>query len=430
MGQEDVRKELRLALDKTTGSALFPESLEKHIVELVKIHAPTVDLLTVRQADSAVQEYVRTTSVPLGRFEGELASQALQSSTNERVQLPLKIIRRGGSVAGFTDAASRKFVDAYEREIVLATRGIAATIECGNMFGNADADQYQYTGFDPQIKNRFDADAVASLDILDAMIDEVHTAGGTRHDKVFFMSPKMLSKFSRLDETIRRTIAKTEYAGGIRMASYRGANIIEAPYLKPSAKMGPVTAADGGVAGTLSAGADYRYRVAAVTLTGGETYASDITTHTAPAAPNSSIKLSWAAVDGAILYKIYRDNGGGEALTLLTTIAALTYDANGTPTGTVTEWTDTGAIAYNANADRPLDKSDGDEIIFLIDLDPDEAACLYGLRSTTGEKLNNLVVFEELAKTKDSRDFMLKAYLALAVKNEYLHAVTRRVRLA
>jgi len=425
---DSVRKELKLALDQSTGGALSPESLEKHIVDIIQRLIPVLDQIKIVEATGAVHQFNRRTILPLGRFEGEGADSASQESTTVRAQVALKIMRLVGGVYGFTDAASRAFIDAYEAELFATARGLGMMMETAIHFGNASADQYQFDGFDKLIANRFDIGANGTLAHLDAMLDVITRNGGRKHQLLIELSPELLSHFSRLDPVIRKTVTEAPYAGGVRMASYRQAIMVEASGTRPITSMGAIVIADGGVPGSLTPGSTYRYRVSVVTVDG-EQWASDMVSRVAPAAPNSSLKLSWSAFPNAISYKIFRDNGDGETLTHLTTIAAITYNAKGTPIGTVTSWTDTGAITYSSTNDRPMLAADKDEMMFCIDLDQDDGCEIAALRSTSGQKLSSLVTYEELAKTKDAREFMLKTYLALAVKNPNLHAVSRRDRI-
>lgn len=429
-GIEKVREELALQLTTADGGVLSPESLEPIIVELVRKLSPLIAGITVIQSNGKTHEFNNRTALPEAYFEGENASTPSSKSSYNRISVPLKIIHAKGGVTGFQQAASKAFVDSFVKEVQGASQATAWAIEFGVMWGNATADQYQFSGVDTWIStNRIDKNAVITLRYLDDMIDPILNAGVVdRTTLAFYLSPQMLSKISTLQTEARISIEKVIYAGGLEMASYRGIPLIPTSFTRATSQMSAPSVANDAASGGLQTGKTYRYKVAAVTTTG-EQWASDETS--LATITGTATLVTWVAVAGARLYKIYRTVGDGATGTekYLTTVAAKTYDGDGTITGNKTQFIDTLADGTIGN-DYPLSFTNKDEVIFLLDLDPEKSIEIAGLRNQQGEVVKNLIQMLPLARTKDVEEFLLLSYLALVFKGDIFNAMLRRVRVA
>jgi len=426
-----VRQELSLALDTTTGGALSPESLEPKIVELVRKLSPLVAGLTVIQADGKTHEYNERSALPSAAFEGEKAVTGTSQSTYTRRPTPLKIIRARGGVTGFQQAASRKFVNSYVKEIAGAAQAMAWGMEFGVMWGNATSDQYQYDGLDTKIiTNRLERNAVVTLRHLDEVIDAIIGVGALDPSNMaFYLSPQMHSKISSLATEVRKNLPRIKYPGGLEMESYREIALVDSSFCKPTSQMGVVTAADDATVGGLIAATQYRYKVAAVTRFG-EQWAGAEVTHTTGGGI-TSIKLSFTAVADAQLYKVYRTIGGGGVGTevLAGIYAAKTYDGDGTITGYVASIIDIVADAA-LGTDTPLDYTNREETVFLVNRDPEISTEIAGLMNEQGEKVQNLIQMLPLARVKDQEEFLLLSYQALIYKGDIFNGLLRRLRTA
>lgn len=427
---DGVRQELALALSTTEGGALSPESLEPKLVDLVRKLSPLVAMVSVIQANGKSHDFNENSDIPVAYFEGEKATTPTSQGTYTRRSTPLKIIRSRGGATGFQQAASKKFIDSYTKELTSAAKAMAWKMEYGIMWGNAAADQYQYTGMDKSIiTNRWDRNAIVTLRHLDYMIDPILSEGITDRSKLaFVMSPQMHSKISVLQTEARINVPRVTFPGGLEMETYRLIPIIDSSFIRPTSQMGALTLVNGG-GGALTPATTYRYKVAAITQYG-EQWAS-AESSTLLGGGDSSVTISWTPVAGALLYKIYRtvSNGGANTETLLVTIAALTYDGTGTVTGTVASYADLLGDAV-LGTDTPLDYTNQDESIMLLNFSQDDSVELASLINENGDRVTNLVQMLPLARTKDLEEFLLLSYQALIVKGQKYNAMSRRLRVA
>jgi hypothetical protein len=427
-----LREQMLLALDSTAGEPLIPESLDDIIVDLVKKQAPLTAMLTVNQANGKTHEFNRLTGLPVARAEGENADTAGTNSSYQRDSVPLKIVRAKGSVSGFQQAASKKYINSFQTEIVNAAKSMGYSIEGYVLWGDAAADIYQYSGANKAIQsNRIEYGDTAELALLDEMIDPVEEKGALADKKVFILSPQMISRLSSLDPTIRKNIAAVEFAGGRRMHHYRDIPLLPSSYTRPVSKMADITLASGGPGGNMEPGGAYRYRVSAVTIFG-EQWASDSKDITLTAG-HTKCQVSWTPVANAILYRVYRTiEGGAEGEEkLVAVVPGCTYKSDGTPELPITAYIDANPdTVVEAASDYALvkDSEGGDEVIFLMNLDPDNSVEIEGLLNEQGEKMDALIQYIALAKTKDTDDFLLLSYHAPAWKGEMFNAMARRVR--
>lgn len=408
--------DIQKALDSTTGAALIPESLAPVVVEYAKKLNPLMGILRWNKAAGKTHEFARRTALPASGPEGEGAVTPSSRSSYARDSVQLKIIRTRGGVTGFERAATASFADALQTELNGAVESQAYSIEQQLLWGNS-ADPYQIDGLDALITtNLIDVDGVIQLADLDEMIDLVRDSGAKRDPLLLIMSNKMLSKVSSLYVSqFSLQLPSVDVRGGYRLSAYRDIPILESSFLRPAATMGAVDLqADSG--GNLAAGT-YYVRVSAVTQDG-ETVAC--ASQSVTVSDNGKIVVDWtgSAVEGALLYKIYTTEPDGEAggETLQLVVAGRTYDGDGTPSGAVT-----GAevTKYVSGGNPPLDE--GDETVYLVDLNPDQGLEVEYLGLSP-------IVIERLARTSDSEEFLLKTYFALAAKGEKHCARLLRVR--
>lgn len=430
--------ELKQALDTVNNSALVPESIDETLYEELLKLQPLVSLVEVEQADGKAHTLVFRTSHPQGWFEGEGTPGSAKSSASARRSITLKIARLWGSVTGFAQAATKAFINALQFEIEGQLEGMSDVLEYSLLYATGDesesgftGDVYQTTGILPTIykyapENVYDAGgAVVTLAMLDELIASITKWRGTKRDpRLFLMSLKMKQVVDGLQTKVSLPLTNVEIADGrFVMRAYGDTPIFETDLLTPVATSPAVTGAVSAEAGTLPAG-DYEYRIAAVYMEGEQV--AGASSGAVTLANPGAIDLAWTADDNAVLYMVFRSDDGGASFGLIDIIPALTYAADGTPNGVVESYTDTG----KALIDRVAPLEDGEEIIVIANLNPRRGVTFLGLIDDMGRPVNTLVRFVELARTKDSYDFFLKSYFAVAMKYRNMAAVYRRVKRA
>lgn len=426
-------EELRNALKSSDVSALIPEDLEPQLIEFLYKISPLYQLLTKKRATSATHEVNLRSGVPEAWAEGELTTPVHRSSTYQRKAVQLKIFRIAGGVSHFAQSATMDFIDLLAAELDAAVEAMADLLEFQAVWGN-DTDTYQTSGLDTLVSeeasgNIVDVDGSVTLSVLDNMIDQISVFRGVNRDpKVFLASPGMVSKISGLETRVGLDLTTIEYPGGLRMRTYRGIPLVEAPYTKPASTTSSptVTATDSG-GGTGPAAGTYNYKISSVTLNGEQVAgtADSVTTGAA-----NQIDLSWTADANAKLYKVWR-TGDGEAddddnYDLLAVIAAKTYDADGNITGDVTSFADDGSYTPNTDV-HPLGA--GEETIWLVDMNPMRGLSAVYLPNQFGsaQAENGFMRFVPLAKTKSSEDFMLEIFAAMQLPQPEVCTAARRV---
>lgn len=427
-------KELRNALASLDGGNgvgnLVSEDLEPAMIGYLYRVSPLVQLLPKKRAAASTHEYSRRTVIPSAWVESELASQTFQSSTYDRTSVALKITRVAGGVSHFAQAATAEFIDLLETEVEGAMEGVGLTLEYLNVWGDASADSLQYSGLDKTISTDnggtvIDHDGVATLALLDQMVDAVSQYRGVSRDpKLFIMSSQMISKISGLESRVGMDLDTLEFAGGLRLRSWRGIPMLDAPYVRPTAVSPTVAAAGSTANGSLPAGT-YRYKIASVTLEGEQVAG---TAASATIASTGKVTLTWTADASAKLYKVYR-TGSGEAddddnYDLLKVVAAKSY-TNGVVSGNVGSFVDDGTFTANDDV-HPL--ASGDETIWLVNMNPARGVSMLYLPNQFGtERAESWIKFIPLAKTKSSEDFMIETFTAQQNTQPATSVVARRV---
>lgn len=428
-------EELRNALKSTDVTALIPEDLEPGLIEYLYKVSPLYNLVTKKRATGSTHEVNVRSSVPEAWAEGELTTPVVRSAGYTRKTVQLKIFAITGGVSHFAQASTADFIDLLSAELDASVQAMADLLEFEAVWGNT-ADSYQTDGFDSYItseasENIVDVDGTVSLSTLDSMLDKISIYRGVNRDpKIFLASPGMVSKISGLETRVGLDLTDVEYPGGLRMRTYRGIPLLEAPYVKPqtTTTSPTVTAAAQGSGGTIADGT-YRYKISSVTMNG-EQVAGTADTATAAAGGTDSVALSWTADANAKLYKVWR-TGAGEAddddnYDLVTTIAAKTYDANGNVTGNVNSFTDDGSYTLNSDV-HPLGA--GEETIWLLNFNPRRGASVVYLPNEFGRPQGEggFMRYIPLAKTDSSEKYKLEIFGAMQLPQPQVCTMARRV---
>ena len=461
----DIRKAILLASQATGGIPLIPEDLDPVLVEYLYRVAPILRRIDKKEADGKTHELNRRIGVPSAWFSDETTVVTAAHSTYERMSVQIKILRTPkGGVSGFQRAASKRYIDSLEAELLGMVEAIADLYEwsmlwsCSNDVTPAPAftgDVMQYTGLLPYIfhdayaaaNNVIDAGSAAcTLTNLDDLLNAVEAFRGVQRDpKVFLASRQMISRIGGLETHIYRIPETVEFVAGWSVTAYKHVPIVPSDFLSPAATTTSPSLAVGVSeinvgTGALVAG-DYFYRISTISRTG-EQLAGAAGTVNIAAGP-SDIQLDWAADASAdaFLYFIWRGTTDAtcDNLQLIDVIAAKTYTA-GEWTGEVIQYIDAGARSEIATI-HPL--ASGEQNIVLMNLHPQRGSGLLYLPSELWEdtsvppelaaeagNIKPLFGLIELARTRSAWDFQLEGYTAMKVPWPRLHGVIRRVKYA
>lgn len=453
----DPRNLLSKALSSASnsGSALVPQHLEQIITNTVIQLDPMFAMLKHEFDPQKLHEFNQVTSLgTLGASaQGENGVTPNYQSVYSRSNVTLKIVRRKGSVTNFLQDASSKYIDAYAQELENQLRAHIYDVNTYVLYGNT-ADQYQFSGLDSLIAtNRIQGHTAGvptvptSLAFLDTMIDANIQYGGSLHDKVFYMSPQMLSKVSSLLTNVRLNqgiigngITQIDINGGWRLDAYRGIPIIPTTMCSGtlSGTMGTITLGQAASGGSLSNGT-YYVRVAAVTAFGEQQASAETSITVNGGGSAQRITVSFTAVSGAIGYKVYASATSGLTNTkLVDWQAANTYDGNGTVTAggttsfSILSMTPTTNITTAQQADMPLTAVGGinGEIVVLHDLDKYQGLGKFPYTNAGGNRVDGVVSIKPLAETDDFLPFLCKTYGALCPSFEATSVISRGWRVA
>lgn len=431
--------ELKKALLTSSQTALQAEDLDSILHdELLKLQ-PLAELLDVVQAESKTHEYNVRSSHPQGWFEGETTPMAQKSGTYSRKTVQLKIQRIWGGVTGFAQAVDEKFIDALSTELEGSVEGMADLMEFGALFGIADdigftGDAYQYSGILPRLfayapGNVIDAGGnKITLDDMDQAIAKAAGFRQVRNDpRVWIMGLRMKQVVDGLQTKVSLPLQDAILDDGkIVMPAYAGAPIYESDSVVPEGTTTSPTATHAKAAGGALPDETYSYRIASVTMYGEQvagTAGTDATTETT----NNSVDMTWTADALALAYMIFRQVGGTGDYYLYDIIPALTYDAAGTVDGDVEAWSDEGAGSAISQV-KALEA--GEQQIVLVNARADRGGAYVGMVDDMGRQIGKLLSFVELARVKDSYDYMLKSYLAFKLVHPNVNAVIRHAKLA
>lgn len=445
---------IQKALTSATGAgeALIPEKLEEIVTNTVMRLSPELAVMKSRFDNQKWHEYNQLTKLPgAGGAMGENATTPTRNSAYARKSVELKVIRRKGSVTNFLKDTSARYIDASAAEMENHLLAHVYDLNTYIAYGNELADQYSFGGWDRYISTNRINEAFAgvvpsTLGFLDEMIDRNLEKQGEGHDRVFFMSARMLSKISQLLTNVRLTqglvsgLSQVNIGGGWRLNAYRDIPIITSSAFRPLATtpMGTVTATAAGVKSGITDDT-YYFMVAPVTYNGEELPSAEVNVATSS---NDTVTLSWTKPTTAepLYYKIYAGLAtGGANLKLVAVMSAFTYDGTGSITGDATSFVfnadpdePQASVPAHMQSDVPLGKS-GDvpnETVALIDLDPYQGLGKLPYTNSGGSRFGGLVTMEPLAKTDDFLPFLIKSYAAVAPSFEATSVWHRNLRIA
>jgi len=430
--------ELKKALLTSAQSALQAEDLDAILHEELMKLQPLAQLMEVQQAESKTHEYNVRSTHPQGWFEGETTPMNQTSGTYQRKTVQLKIQRIWGGVTGFAQAVDEKFIDALSTELEGSLEGMADLMEYGAMYGIANdigftGDAYQYSGLLPRLfayapGNVIDAGGnKITLDDMDAAIAKAAGYRQVRNDPRFWvMGLRMKQVVDGLQSKVSLPLQEAVLADGkIVMASYAGAPIYESDFVVPEdTSTSPALTSALASGGSLADGVAHQHQIASVTMYG-EQVASALSTSRTMGTPNFSVDLTWTADANAKAYMIFRKVATADPQ-LIDIIPAKTYDSAGTVNGSVEAYTDDGSLT--AIAVKPL--ASGEQQIVLVNSRPQRGGSYIGMVDDMGRQVGKLLSFVELARVKDSYDYMLKSYLAFKLVHPNVNSVIRHAKLA
>jgi hypothetical protein len=414
------------------GESLIPPKFEKIITNLIPRLAPEIAIIKAISWAAKFYQFRRLTSRPAaGGAMGEAGATRATRGTYDDATLTMKIVRRKGKVTNFQQDASREEYDSAAAEMQNHLEVQVHDLIAYNLWGNKEANEYEYSGLDSLIStNRTQGGRTgvvpASLKVFDDMIDENIDLAGTAHDKVFLMSSKMASVFSRLITSVRDNrpvggVATPNITinGGWELQTYRGIPIVISGSMKPRVPMGTITPSTATTGGTIPAD-EYFFEVAPITPKGEQeasTEVSQVTTGT-----TSTITLSFAAFPDALSYKVYVSKVT-HTEKLRRMVPAFVYAADGEITGNVTSIVLTtdpsvadSSVPTHMQNDTPFIADAGivPETVALWDLDPFQGIGRMPFTNTGGSEFKGLITMKQLAETDDFMEFLIKSYTGLA----------------
>lgn len=439
--------ELRKALVTTgDGAALLPYDLDPVLhEELLKLQ-PLAVLISILAAGGKTHEYNVRSSHPQAWYEGEVTPANAKNSVYARKTVAMKIQRIWGSVSGFAQSMDEAFIDALATELEGSLEGMANVLEYGFMWGTADdigftGDPYQYSGVIPRLMSYAPANVIdaggnkITLDDFDAVIAKAAGFRGVRGDpKLWIMGTRMKQIVDGLQSKVQipLTEAVLEVADGkIVMAAYDNIPILESDYIVPlDTTTSPAATATKAATGSL-VDDEYFYVISSITMYGEQVAGTENSETTETT--NNLVNVTWTADSNAVLYMIWRGLTTGNAnMRLLDIIPALTYDGAGTVSGTVETYADDGSRDTNTGALlqdlQPL--SSGEQNILMVNYNPNRGAAFLGKIDDMGRPTDRLFSFVELARVKDTFDYMLKGYLSARLVYPNLLGMVRHAKLA
>lgn len=336
---------------------------------------------------------------------------------------------------------TERWINALQESVETSVEGLANTLEWLMLYGDKDADAYQFDGVMSELLgdsvaktaltsggNIYDVNAAFTLTHLDYMIDRAKGYRGGQNDfHVLLASPDMISRISGLQTRVTRTVDMVKHEGGFEMTSYRGVPILPSTILKPlGTTTSPAVTATKAAGGALAAD-EWFYTISSVTLDGEQapnTVVGSATTETT----NLKITLTWTADANAKLYYIWRGTTNVVAdMRLLAVVAAKSYDSAGNLSTNVATWTDNGSLTPNTNI-APLNVG---ETLFLINADPGERGMkMLGAVSPLGDPIDEFFTYTPLATVNSAFRFMIEGFVAAKIPYPTSMAVARRAKLS
>ena len=454
------------------GAALIPQHLEQIVTNAVPRIAPELSILTPKYDPQSLHEFNQLTALNgIGAAMGESSTTPTTQPTFSRKSVQLKVLKKKGSTTDFLRWSSAKNIDAAAANVEATLTSLVHDMCNYTKYGNAGADQYEYSGWDTLVAtNRVNAArggvALSSLSVLDDMIDRNIELQGMEHNKVFIMSPRMLSRASqlltnvRLNQGLTGAFSQVNIPGGWRLNAYRDIPIIVSSSDRPRQSVagdtiGTVTPTTGASGGTIADATTYFFMVAPITKDGEQLACAEVSQLTGSTGGINTVVLSWTAMPGAYRYKIYVGTSTGVQV-LKHVVPGFTYNANGTITGSTTT-TIAGVKSYTSDAngntqsvtflsapttagsevptsmqsDVPYVLTGGiePENIWLIDVDEFQGMGRMPFTNQGGSQFNGLISMEMLAKTDSELPFLLQSYCAIAPSFEATSILYRGARI-
>lgn len=429
---------LRKALNSgdASGGALIHEHLEDVITDQIIDEYPEYAFISPQKIGSdSYKHKARDSRSGVGGATGESSLLVTKNSTYKQPDISLKIVARQFGVTDFMRDSSDENIDAFSQELEFEVRDQALSLNMYNLYGNAVADPYQYTGWDKSIltqrnKSNLDGWAAgagtvpAALNVFDNMKDVSDKKGGRNHKRAYLMSSEMGSLLSRLYSTVRKNIPMEtiRLPGGHELESYRNIPILNSTVISgsQSGTMGAITVASAGTLGGSLSDGTYYFRLSAIT-TDGETMASaesSVTLSGATSTQQISVTID-APLDDAIAYKLfYSASTGLSTMSLIRWTPGKVYDVVGTATGNFNVITLLNVTADNTvagiEADRPLTAVSGVNVesIYLIDFDEIQGMGRFA-HNNSGQREDGIVTYEVLGKSKMQTEAFLATHGAI-----------------
>lgn len=439
---------IKKALDSSNAGTLVPQFLEKIISQHVQMLSPMISQIKPFFGAQKAHDFNKVTSLgSIGGAMGESATPTVTNSTVSLDSIPLKTVMQIGSVSKFLQNASEARLDALIYEIENKTALQTYSLESYLMFGNANADGYQFSGFDRFIvSNRFNDGFSSGLPTvptnlvwLDSMIDRAVRKKQKLSDLAIVCSPEMQSLISRLVTNINLWQTNVMVEGGWRVNSYRGVKILPSTFTggAGAGTMGAVVAASGGTTtGGLSDGS-YYFRVSPIGQNGEELCSAQASVTLSGGTATQYVNLTFTAFTNAIGYKIYAGTTTGIAnSTLIDWQAAKTYDGSGNITGDKTTLrVDSMTATSNVSgmtSDRPLSavSSMNGESVYLVSLDPYQGLGKFAYNNAGAGEYGIVSIDREIARTNLTNPFIIYTMGALVPSFEASSAVSRGWRVA
>lgn len=356
--KDGVKKYIKrnLTTAASSGGSLIREVIDPIITDLAIHLRPEIALLDTvyRRSDKAKFRKLSKLALP-GGATGEAAKTRVSNSEYNDEEIPKKVIRRKGRITGFLQETSDVDIDTVALEIENLTINHTQDIIENVIWGNADMNQYEFSGLDSFITDNRTYPTTAAIGVvpsdlsfLDDAIAESNDSGGKNRRRVLLMSPFMAQLVTRLQTGVRveRGNAAGEdgitIKGGWILDSYKNIPIVETSALRPNSKkadhnIGTVSSATNTSGGTIAANT-YYFMVAPVTSRGEQLASAEVSQVTTGS--TSTITLSWADVREAYAYRIYCGTvSGGDNLTFVREVSAFQYASDGEITGRITDFT-------------------------------------------------------------------------------------------
>lgn len=336
---------------------------------------------------------------------------------------------------------TERWVNALQESVETSVEGLANTIEWLLLYGDKDADSYQFDGVMSEILgdstakgsiltggNVYDLNAAFTLTHLDKMLDRAKGyRGGNSDSHLILASRDMISRISGLQTRISREVPMVEYEGGFVMSTYRGVPILPTDIVQPAGSTTSPQVSAAAAAGGSLADDEWFYTISSVTLAGEQ--APNATPDSATTATtNNSVDLTWTADANAKLYYIWRGTTATVAdMRLLAVIPAKTYDSVGNLSTNTAAWSDEGTLTPNS-AVAPLDVG---ENIFVVNIDRGERGMkMLGAVSPLGDPIDEYFTYTPLATTNSAFRFMIEGFIAAKIPYPTSLVVARRAKLA